>query len=167
MKAVKDSRKGLMAVFSLVLVCAATIAFPAPGMAYLGQYSHDNTNPYSTGCSNGASARQTLNFPTSTYNQVGVLKLWYSPNCQTAWATFTCHSSNKWDCTNDCVNVQRQNPDGAWATTYQCVSLTESMCNTCYIYSDQVYDAGSFRSRACIAPWAAQAWGWFPCTGSY
>jgi hypothetical protein len=159
-------RKGLTAVFScLVLVLA--FASPIPAVAYLGQYPHDNTNPYSSGCASNASTVASHQLPDSTYSQVGVIKLWYSWSCSTAWATFTCQSSNKWDCTNDCVDVQRQNPDGVWASTYQCVSITESMCNTCYIYSNQVYDAGSFYSRACITPWADQRWGSYPCTGSF
>jgi Protein of unknown function (DUF2690) len=157
-------RKGLAAIFSCLVLM---FAFPILGMAYLGQYRYDNTDPYHTGCSSGASVRQSLQFPTSTYSQVGVLKLWYSPNCATAWTTFTCQSSNKYDCTNDCVNVQRTVPDGAWATTYQCVTPWESICQNCYIYSNQVYDAGTFRARACITPWADQSWGSYPCTGTY
>jgi hypothetical protein len=150
-------RKGLLGlVFSLGLMGI----FSASAFAYLGQYPYDNTDP-SGGCATQdyrtwTGASHSLNVGTGGL-VTGLLELRYSSVCQTAWARFTCQSSNAWACTNICVNVNR-GTDGAWATHYQCVNWDEHMANGAQIWSYQVNDAGSMYSSACVSLWTDQSW---------
>lgn len=162
-------RKSLLAV----LLCAGLMgAFAASGYAYLGQYWYDNTDPNATGCSTGdwrTWPGASRSFDAGSAPATGLLELRYSSVCGTAWAKFTCGSSNPFNCTSVCVNVNRLN-DNAWASNYQCVEPWKSMDPGTWIYSFQVNDWGSLQSRACIVNWSAQNWpapgrGW--CTGYY
>ena len=164
-------RKSLLAV----LLCAGLMgAFAASGYAYLGQYSHDNTDPNSTGCATNDWRTWTgyTKYMDGSVNApaLGILELRYSSVCGTAWAKFTCDSTDPYDCTNTCVNVQR-GTDGVWPTQYQCVTPWKSMDKGTFIYSYQLNDAGSLYSRACLATWTRQDWGSAPgngwCTGWY
>jgi hypothetical protein len=149
----KTIRKSLM-----ILSVAAVLSAVSVGGAYAYQY--DGSDPHSTGCDSNASTIFNLTTSGST-GQPMHLELRFSYTCSTAWARVTCESEG-YACTHYSIKIHRNN-DGAeqqvnvpwWGGTPDGNSL----------YTNQLYDAGSLNSKACIVDYTQNS-NWV-CTSSY
>ncbi len=120
-----------------------------PVNAYVGQYPYDATDPSGTGCSNSSTYTPngyTLYYDIwNGYNGYGALELRWSPTCYTVWAKFTCINANS-ECVQYHLQVYRVNPDGGQLNG----DYTSGLPIGQHVYTLQLYDAGSFRTKVCI-----------------
>ena len=147
-------RKSLLGV---VLSLGLMGMFGASGLAYLGQYPYDNTNPHTTGCDpTWATSSHGI-----AYGDQGYVELRYSSSCATAWAKFTC-TSPIWPygtCFDYMYKVVRTT-DGATIIK----SVSDGTPKGAYTYSNQVYDAGSITSQACLIAHNTRGLSYWACT---
>jgi hypothetical protein len=118
----------------------------APHTAHATNYTYDGTDPHVTGCDANTSAEYTIGVALDGgYNGVGSLSLHYSNICSTAWAYFRC-SGGLNGCYDYHIQVYRTIPDGKKLDGDYYSDLPVGS----HIYTDQLNDAGSFRTKVCI-----------------
>jgi hypothetical protein len=124
-------RRLLIAVLPVALLAMSA----QPALA--AHYGIDGSNPYATGCAN-------TGVPVfSAWTGSGILTLKFSNGCVTAWAEFTCRSTN--GCTFFTLWAQRN--DGSTSTIW--MTWPQSVPNGATVYSGQLFDAGALATRAC------------------
>lgn len=137
------------------VVCVGMLAMsPLPTLASL---PWDGTNPHSTGCDVNAFNEFSM------YIDQGTLQGRFGPACATAWAKFVCNDPNGQSCDGYCIEVVRY---PATLTEKNCVTyFLDFTPNGDYIYTNQVYDGGSYIAKACYEADATHN-NWV-CTGWY